>query len=419
MPIDPVDPTNSAALQRALSLTKVSDPFAASSAQLQALAQAGKLSTKTQKKTALDYLPESMPEVSVSSLAKIFDQAIAHHLSLSPSERRKNSMAAKAAVAAHNGSGALLAKNGKLLKTETGTDENDPVELPDGRGIEATGLSLAPAFQFGDFNTCPNHASCKDSCLGKTSGGNFMFGGGRDLDEMKGPRLAHLKNTLALIHDPAAFAVRLHDQITSAKKKAAKNGNKLGMRLNVLSDIHPRVYKSIIESHPDVDFYDYTKLDANPIRTHGNHHLTYSSTGTTQPAGINGNDTDVDNPHQNWRRMRRRLDTGSNVAMAFTHGSELPESVYDHETGRTYKVVNGDDHDFRPLDRQEEGSPGVIVGLKNKKNIGKEQEAHIDSSGFFTYFDPRRGKRVEIAPQPGAKQMLTNDSKPEGPPDVA
>lgn len=411
-PVEPMNPAQQALLDKALAASRVYSPAAAGSAQLQSLADAGKLSTKTQTKTALDYLPESMPDVSVSSLKTSFDQALAHHLSLSPQEMKRNSQAAKAAVASHNGNGALLSKNGKLLKTETGVEGGDPVELPDGRGVEATGLSLAPAFQFGNFNTCPNHQSCKDSCLGKTSGGNFMFGGGKDLEEMKGPRLAHLRNTLAMVHNPAEFIVRLHDQITSAKKKAAKNGNKLGVRLNVLSDIHPRVYKSLIEAHPDVDFYDYTKLDSNPVAP--NHHLTYSSTGTSQPAGINGNQESVDNPHQNWTRMRRRLDTGSNVAMAFTHGSQLPESVYDHETQRHYKVVNGDDHDFRPLDAQPKGSPGVIVGLKNKKNVGKEQNAHVDSNGFFTYFDPNRGSQVEIAPQPNAKQMKNNDSKPEG-----
>ena len=194
------------------------------------------------------------------------------------------------------------------------------------------------------------------------------------------------------------------------------------MRLNVLSDIHPRAYEALINAHPDVDFYDYTKLDSNPVAP--NHHLTYSSTGVAQPAGVNGNMTDVDNEHQNWRRMRRRLDTGSNVAMAFSHGSVLPEFVHDLESGKRYRVVNGDDHDFRPMDRQPEGLDGVIVGLKNKKAFGKEQEAHIDSNGFFTYYDPKIVKdamgnnmvtnnTVQVAPQPGARRMMTNDSVPE------
>lgn len=378
--------------------------------------------TKKDPKTAADYLPQTTPEVSIGSLKRNFDEALAHHLSLDPKARRKNSQMAKARVADQNGNGGLLAKNGKLLKTETGVNGEDPVEMPDGRGVESYGLSLAPAFQMGKFNTCPNHASCKDSCLGKTSGGNFMFGGGKDLEAMKGPRLAHLKNTLAMTLDPKAFITRLHDQIEGAKKKAAANGNHLGIRLNTLSDIHPKAYESLIKAHPDVTFYDYTKLDANPIAP--NHHLTYSSTGVSQPAGHNGNDTDVENPHQNWRRMRRRLDMGQNVAMAFTSGSHLPEHVHDEETGKRYRVVNGDDHDFRPLDAQPKGSPGVITGLKNKKNVGKENRAHIDSNGFFVHYDPKvvKGKKgqsiatnkeVHIATQPGAKTMLDNDGNTE------
>ena len=373
---------------------------------------------------AQPYLPDSNPDVGISSLKKHFDEALAHHHSLDPKAKRLNSKWAKARVAEQNGGGYLLAQNGKLLKTETGVDGSEPVQLPDGRGVEATGLSLAPAFQYGKLNTCPNHAPCKDSCLGKTADGNFRFGGGKDLNAIKGPRLAHLKNTMAMVLDPKAFITRVSDEITAAKKKSAANGNKLGVRLNVLSDIHPKAYESLIKSHPDVDFYDYTKLASNPVAP--NHHLTYSSTGVTQPAGINGNSVHVHNPHQNWRRMRSRLESGSNVAMAFTHKSYLPEHVYDHETGNHYRVVNGDDHDFRPLDKQPSGSKGVIVGLKNKKNIGKKSDAHIDSHGFFVHYDPKlakgvdgkpipTNKTVEIAVQPHEKTMRDNDGHPEAP----
>lgn len=337
--------------------------------------------TPTAKPGAFEGYDPNHP--TVPSLAKAFDDAIKHHLSLSPEERIANSIRASEAVGdiiGRNEQGKvkdLLGKNAKLLKSEKGQEE--AIKLPDGRGVETTGLALAPAYEQANFNTCPNHHACKAECLGKTSGNYFKLGGGTDLSEFKGPRLNSLLKTHAFLKDPHSFAVKLFDEINDAKAIAAQNGNHLGVRLNVLSDINPKVHKSIIENHPDVTFYDYTKNNKDPIAS--NHHYTYSSTGVSQPG--------VDNPHTNWKHMRARLNQGDNVAMAFSHKEHLPEYVHDQETGKKYRVVNGDTHDFRPLDIQPEGQDGVIIGLKNKKATGKVHEAHIDSKGFFVHYDPQ------------------------------
>ena len=116
--------------------------------------------------------------------------------------------------------------------------------------------------------------------------------------------------------------------------------------------------------------------------------------------------------------MRKRLDTGSNVAMAFSHKTHLPETVHDEETGKTYKVVNGDSHDFRPLDIQPKGSPGVIVGLRNKKANSKNESAHKASNGFFVRYDPRylvgnRGTRVKGADGNPIAQNIEARIKPQ------
>lgn len=354
------------------------------------------------------FTPYDHSNPTMKSLATAFDEAIAHHLSLSPEERAQNSIRAAEKVAdvvgrTSNGTPKdLLGKNEKLLKSEAGYDGGKPVELPDGRGIETTGLALAPAYREGKFDTCPNHQSCKAECLGKTSGNYFKLGGGKDLEEFLGPRLNSLKKTHAFMHAPHDFAVKLHDEIHDAKAMAAQNGNHLGLRLNVLSDINPRVHKAIINAHPDVTFYDYTKNNTDPIAS--NHHYTYSSTGVSQPG--------VHNEHQNWKSMRRRLDQGDNVAMAFSDKHHLPEELHDQETGKRYKVVNGDMHDFRPLDLQPEGEDGVIVGLKNKKATGTTHNAHAESHGFFVHYDPQlqmaksaKGQPVYARSKPGSKSM--------------
>lgn len=351
-------------------------------------------------------------------LADAFDRALANHNSLPLKEKVANSKAARASVRQFV-KGDLITQNGKLMKSN-------------GENIETWGLALSPDYVEGRFMACPNSGACRDLCLGYTSGQFHAGGGGMDLSAFKGPRKAALDRTFAMLHDPQAFAVRLNDEITAAKHKAAANGNQLGIRLNVLSDLNPRIHQELIKAHPDVQFYDYTKMSYKPVAE--NHHYTHSSTGVSQPAGMNDNDTNVFNPHQNWTGKsgaRAKLDGGDNVAMAFTHNRHLPTEVHDEETGKTYKVVNGDEHDFRPLDKQPAGQPGVIIGLKNKKVAGAKQEAHIDANGFFVHYDPKElrtpkgtlqrdangdttptNRSVTIATQHGGTKLMTdNDLK--------
>lgn len=374
----------------------------------------------------------------INSLSGGFDNAITQFTSLDPQTRVSRVQQANQSLAKWLGTLAngkpkpLLTTNGKLLKTEKGVEGGEPITLPDGRNVESAGLALSPAFKQGKFTTCPNSASCAQDCLGKTSGGYYMYGGGADLSALKGPRMRSFELTQAFMRDPENFAIKLNDEITALKIKAAQNGNHLAIRLNVLSDINPRVYEKIIKAHPDVTFYDYTKNNTNPIAP--NHHYTYSSTGVSQPAGYNGLKESIENPNQNWKQMRRRLDSGSNVAMAFSHKSILPERVIDEETGKVYKVIDGDTYDFRPLDIQPPGVDGVIIGLKNKAATRKEESAAKESSGFFVHFDPQiqraKGKQVRdesgkpvylnrdvrIAKQGSGQVTLTNDYRPLGEP---
>jgi len=357
--------------------------------------------------------------LTTQKLANIFTDAINTHTAMPLAQRALNSKKMGDRIAAFVGRGEggrpkpLLGQNAKLIKASAGYEAGqgyeaqEPLLLPDGRGVETTGLSLYPDAQAGKFKLCPNSASCRDSCLGKYSG-HFAA----QYTNKPNYAVINLKNkTKAFFEDPEAFAVRLHDEITQAKMQAAMNGNKLGVRLNTLSDVDPRVHKSIIEAHPDVDFYDYTKMNYDPIAP--NHHYTYSSSGVTQPAGYNGSQETVFNPHSNWKQMRKRLDTGSNVAMVFNHRSQqgipLPKFVHDEETGKKYRVIDGTTHDYRPLDKQEDGADGVIIGLQNLKNTGSTEEAHKDSNGFVVKYDPKL-KMVLNAKGKPTKEAMRGDS---------
>lgn len=354
-------------------------------------------------------------EPSTQRFEKAFNDAISYVKTATPEVVKNLAIQANQRLAPILGVGAdgktkrLLTTNGKLLKTETGIEGGVPIELPDGRNIESAGLAISPAFKANKFSTCPNSASCAQECLGKTSGGYFAYGGGSDLDAMKGTRLRSFRMTQAMFREPEAFAIKLNEEIFSLKKAAEKNGNALAIRLNVLSDIDPKVHKSIIESNPDVLFYDYTKMKYRPVAP--NHHYTYSSTGLSQKAGQNGLTVDVDNTHANWTQMRQWLDEGQNVAMAFSSKKGLPESVLDEATGKTYKVIDGDAYDFRPMDTQPAGFDGVIVGLKNKAMTRKESIAAQDSKGFFVQYDPKLGTEVIISRQKKEVIMLKTESQ--------
>jgi hypothetical protein len=337
-------------------------------------------------------------KANTNSLREAFDRAIQRHLSLPEGERIANSRAAIAALEPYLGRRkdgkpiALLSQNAKLLKASQGGEGKEPLQLDDGRGVETIGLSLYPDYREGEMKLCPNSASCRDECLGKTSGQySEAFAGKTEAAGKVSVRQRAMNRTKAMMREPEAFAVRLWDDIESARREAERNGSHLGVRLNTLSDINPIVHKKIIESQPDVSFYDYTKMGWNPVAE--NHHYTHSSTGVTQD--------DVVNPHTNWRKMRRFLDRGDNVAMVFSGGKgQLPGFVHDQETGKKYRVVDGKSHDFRPLDIQPEGEDGVIVGLSNLKSTGARDMAHKDSNGFFVHYDPKKhGDTVPIIPQ--------------------
>jgi len=377
-----------------------------------AIRSEGSAPTSTGQTEDYQFAKLEQGKANTNSLGQIFDKAIQRHLSLSEGERIRNSQMASKALEPYLGKNkdgslpAIITQNEKLAKTNKGTENEEPIKLPDGRGVETWGLSLYPDYKEGDLKLCPNSASCSDQCLGKHSG---QYSEHFDIAQKNVGKVTAreraLNRTKAMLREPEAFAIKMFDDIESTRQMARMNGNHLGVRVNTLSDLAPRVFKSIFENQPNVSFYDYSKMGYQPIAE--NHHITHSSTGLTQEG--------VENPYTNWNKMRRFLDGGQNVAMVFSNASKsLPEFVHDQETGKKYQVVNGVDHDFRPMEIQPEGSDGVVVGLINKKSTGKKDQAHIDSDGFFVHYDPKTmGNTVPILPQGKPKIGLMMRQKRE------
>lgn len=266
------------------------------------------------------------------------------YFSKSPEEQHKAQQEAHKVL----GKGNLLgdeASNPKLAKSGE--------KIPEFR---TKGLTLAPSTKSG-IDVCPAASSeCRAACLGSSAGRACM----------KNVKDARVKKTHKLFDHPDHFYAKLDHEITNAKETAHRNGQKLAVRLNVASDVpHEHLARGLFEKHHDVQFYDYTKIAGRAQHKNlpKNYHLTLSSTG-------------LNHKESNWSHVRKHLDNGGVAAMAFNIPSRgkashtpLPTHVHDEETGKKYRVIDGDEHDHRHLDKKIHGigeHEGVIAGLKFK-----------------------------------------------------
>lgn len=206
-------------------------------------------------------------------------------------------------------------------------------------------MYFAPANVSG-LEMCPMRSQgCTASCL-------FTAGRGAFASITR----ARIVKTLAYHFDKPRFIDSIKKSIKSLITKADNMGLTPVVRLNGTSDILWERTTDILQSFPNVQFYDYTKIAKRFLwDIPGNYHLTFSVSEC--------NDSDA----------RLVLSRGGNVAAVFR--KELPASLWG------FTVINGDETDLRFLDTR-----GVVVGLKAK---GK---AKRDASGFVR--DASQGENV-------------------------
>jgi hypothetical protein len=192
---------------------------------------------------------------------------------------------------------------------------------------------LAPADESG-VNVCPKAGACKKVCL-YTSGKGGM-------PSVKAARIA---KTLDAVSNRKEHLARASTEILSAQKRAKALGLKLAVRLNGTSDL-PDQARQLAQKHPDVQFYDYTKIPSAILSAErlciDNLHYTLSYDPETVP----------------WELCDSALNLGISVAVCFdlkAFGGKLPA------TYKGFRVIDGDAHDLRFLDKK-----GVVVGLKAK-----------------------------------------------------
>lgn len=227
----------------------------------------------------------------------------------------------------------------KLLTTNTKLEKDSKKYL-------ALGLQLAPHKQAGMGNLCPNASKgCVAACL-YTSGFAGIY---KTVNE------GRIKRTQFFFNDRKGFMDQLFKEICSGITKAKKDGRKLAVRLNTISDIAwERIKvdgKNIFEHFPQVIFYDYTK---SPQRMTAfiagelpkNYHLTFSRSES--------NDKYVD----------AVIASGGNVAAVFR--GQAPK------TWKGRKTISGDQSDLRFRDPK-----GVIVALVEKGLAKKDQSGFV------------------------------------------
>lgn len=334
--------------------------------------------------------------ITTAKLKSSVDEALAEHWSLDQRQRKLHSVMMRGRVAQHfptaeaGKHGSILTTTAKMDKDKLSPEEKAHPIMQGKDGFLTTGLAFSPAYRVGNFNFCNNSVGCWRACLGVKSGQYGASSEGGNPNSFAGnARIASLRRSHAFINDPGAFAVRLDDALQSAKNDADSSNKRLGMRLNILSDIHPDVWRSLYDHYPDVSFYDYTK---NATKQLGipNHHLTHSLRGSSHPVGYNGvTGSAIDSPFQNWNQMRERITRGENVAIPFAHRKLIPQYLHDEESGLMVPVIDGDRHDFRPLDPKQANGHGVIVGLRDKINQGRPVDHPRETHGVMFPYDPK------------------------------
>ena len=219
-------------------------------------------------------------------------------------------------------------------------------------GVKTAILYLSPGSISG-FNVCPFASDgCLLSCLYSSGMGAFS-----------NVQAARIAKTKLFLSNRKAFVELLKKDILSHIRKSKREGMRPAVRLNGTSDIAWELEKGIdgknlMESFPDVAWYDYTKSPLRALKYQlgklpANYHLTFSRSESNQ--------TQVDS-----------LIGKVNIAMVFSTKKGFPLPL--EYMGR--KVVDGDETDARFLDEK-----GVIVGLRSKGTGKKDQSGFVIQLG--------------------------------------
>lgn len=231
--------------------------------------------------------------------------------------------------------------------------------------VVTMGLSLYPADGIGFGNVCPFAKTCVKPCLAHQGQG--------PVPAVAGARVA---KTVLWYLARDWFLDKLNRELAAFRAKYPPD-TVVGVRLNMFSDI-PWEHYGVIDAHPGISYYDYSK---NPRRwgaIRPNYWVTFSFDGT------------------NWEAAENVLRSGGNVSVVFyehlakacgkaAHKQRLPTHW------RGFPAIDGGKTDWRPEDPR-----GVIVGLRLLARTYDSRNAAIES-GFAQLWATINGRQYELA----------------------
>ena len=208
-------------------------------------------------------------------------------------------------------------------------------------------LHLAP-YKLSSKNVCPSASKeCAAACLNTAGRG-----------QQNNVQKARLRKTEYFHKNRSGFIWQLANEIEMLKKRSKKAGYKFAVRLNGTSDLSWERFRlldgqSLMDAHPDVQFYDYTKVYNRLTKDIKNYYLVFSYSGS------------------NRLECMKALKRGYNVAVVFK--DDLPARHWNHP------VVNGDIHDLRFRDEPFAHDWGaLIIGLRAKGRARKVQNEFVN-----------------------------------------
>ena len=250
-------------------------------------------------------------------------------------------------------SGGVFVKPRTVKKLLGDGDDNPKTAL---NMVPTMGLSLLPHNSLDIGNLCAFAVNCIKPCL--------VHQGQGSMESVYGSRAA---KTVLWFLAREWFLEKLNSELS---KFRSKHEGVVGVRLNMFSDI-PWEHYGVVEKHPGITFYDYSK---NPRRygdVRPNYSVTYSFDGQ-----------DSSRVH-----ALNVLKNGGNVSVVFydrlkiggicgraAHDQNLPASW------NGFTVVDGGKTDWRPDDVR-----GVVVGLRLLAKTHKSRLEAIES-GFAQSF---------------------------------
>lgn len=223
--------------------------------------------------------------------------------------------------------------------------------------VATRGLSLFPHRGIGFGNVCQFAKNCVATCLAHQGQG--------DVPSVAAARVA---KTVLYHIAKAWFLSKLHRELDSFRRSRPEDIT-VGVRLNMFSDI-PWEEHGIIDAHPLVSFYDYSKDPSRFGLIRPNYWVTFSHDGLNTEDSL------------------RVLRAGGNVSIVWHTTLEDLEATYGNSSAcgkaahrqllpaswNGFEVIDGGETDWRWEDPR-----GVVVGLRLLAKTYKSRDRAIAS----------------------------------------